>query len=172
MKKELSIIVLMLIFIVLPINLKSQESFTSTSTSTSVSTPISFNIQGGYSWLTGVVGGEIQIGHIGLAGGWMPTTMPLSGTKVNSGCFAATYYTSTPSQDGYSLYLSGGVSTQGYQYEDTWGGEITLPTAIIMVGSKYETGGLYLKSGIGYGWCEEAGVFTFEITLGLKIFGN
>lgn len=134
-------------------------------------TPYSVNAHGGYSWLNGVLGGEVQFGHVGLAAGWMPAKMPLSGTKVNSGCFNATYYSGTP-VDEYSFYLSAGVSSAGYRYEDSWGGESTEPITIVMLGSKYDSGGVYCKAGVGYGWCDQAGAFAFEILLGFKLFGN
>lgn len=131
--------------------------------------PITLSISGGYSWLTGVVGGELQFGNLGLAGGWMPTTMPLSGTKINSGCFAVSYY--YPENNFYS-YVSAGISTQGYRYEDTWGGENTQAMTIIMVGEKLQNNRFWMKAGVGYGWCDQGEAWTGEITLGLILFGN
>jgi hypothetical protein len=158
--------VLLTIFMSLAIIIAS-----TTANAQSTPTPYSISAHGGYSWLNGVLGGEVQFGHVGLAAGWMPTKMPLSGTKVNSGCFNATYYSGTPVDD-YSFYLSAGVSTAGYRYEDSWGGEDIEPITIIMLGSKYDSGGVYCKAGVGYGWCDQAGIVAFEILLGFKLFGN
>lgn len=140
------------------------------------STPFALRAQGGYSWINGVVGAEAQFGKIGLSGGWMPTKMPLSGEKISSIGGAITYYTLPADQEGYSGYVSVGVASQGYRYELTsswgYGEEETLPMTIVMVGYKYDSGGVNCKLGAGYGWCEVAGAFTFEITLGFTLFGN
>ena len=160
MKKSLLTICLTLALL-LPLNSNAQ-------------TPTTFNVTGGYSWLSGVVGGELQIGKFGLSGGWMPTSMPMSGTRINSYGFAGTIYSTKAGETGYSCYLSVGGATQGYRYEDSWGGESTAPMTIIMLGSKYDSGGFYTKAGLGYGWCSdpEVGAFAFEITLGLTLFSK
>ena len=138
MKKFLLTMVLMM-GILFSSNLKAQYSEVSSPT------PFGISLQGGYSWLNGVVGGEIQYGHFSVSGGWMPTTMPVSGAKVTSGCFAGTYYSATSLND-YAAYISVGVSTKGYQYEDLYGNGGTEPVTIVMVGSKYEApSGLWLK---------------------------
>lgn len=133
-------------------------------------TPIAFNVQGGYSWLNGVVGAELQIGHFGLSGGWMPTTMPLSGAKINSYSFAGTYYSEPNSQ--FSSYLSVGVASQGYRYEDSWGNGATAPVTILMVGLKEEADIFSVKAGLGYGWSDQGDAWTFEATIGLVLFSN
>jgi hypothetical protein len=160
MKKVLLTICLSLMLIIMSTTVNAQ------------STPFSLNVQGGYSWLNGVVGAEAQFGKIGLSGGWMPCKMPMSGTKVNSIGLAATYYTLPANQEGYSAYISAGVASDGYRYEDSWGDEAISPMTIVMIGSKYDSGDMNCKLGIGYGWCDEAGVFTFEITLGFSLFSN
>jgi len=160
MKKLFTIICLVITFMLLSPNANAQEK------------PFSLSASGGYSWLTGVVGGEAQFGNWGLGGGWMPVKMPMSGEKINSIGLGVTYYTLPAGQEGTSLYASLGFASQGYQYQDSWGGEETLPVTIVMVGTKYDTGGVWLKGGLGYGWCEALGAFTFEITLGLTLFGN
>jgi hypothetical protein len=140
------------------------------------STPFAFRAQGGYSWINGVVGAEAQFGKFALSGGWMPTKMPLSGEKISSIGGAITYYTLPADEEGYSYYASVGFASQGYRYELTsswgYGEEETLPMTIVMVGYKYDSGGVNCKLGAGYGWCEVAGAFTFEITLGFTLFGN
>jgi len=160
MKKRLLMICLT-IALLLPLNLRAQTATT-------------FSIHGGYSWLNGVVGAELQVGKFGISGGWMPAKMPMSGESISSYGFAVTLYSANAGETGYSMYLSGGGASQGYRYEDTWGGEATAPVAIIMVGSKYDSGGVYSKVGIGYGWCSdpEVGAFAFEILLGFTLFGK
>ena len=144
----------------------------SLSTTTKAQTPMSFSVHGGYSWLTGVVGAEAQFGNIGLAGGWMPTKMPMSGEKISSYSGAVTYYTSKAGEEGSSFYITGAMASQGYRYEDSWGGESTSPITIIAVGTKYDAGGVWSKVGVGYGWCDLASAWTFEISLGFVLFGN
>lgn len=61
-------------------------------TTTNAQTPMSLSVHGGYSWLTGVVGAEAQFGNIGIAAGWMPTKMPMSGERVHSFSGAISYY--------------------------------------------------------------------------------
>lgn len=164
--KKFLLMMCLTIALLLPSKLNAQMS------SAIVPTPFSFSVVGGYSWLSGVVGGEIQYGKFGVEGGWMPTSMPMSGEKIDSWGLAATYYTLPTGVDGTSFYGSVGVASQGYQYEDSWGYESTLPVTIIMIGSKYDVGGVFFKAGCGYGWCEDLGAFTFEVTLGFKLFGN
>jgi hypothetical protein len=79
-------------------------------------TPIALNLHGGYSWLNGVAGGELQIGRIGISGGWMPARMPISGDPLSSIGVAGTIYSSSAGELGYSGYVSAGVASQGYQY--------------------------------------------------------
>jgi len=150
--------------------------FVSLSMITNAQTPMALRVQGGYSWINGVVGGELQIGKFGVSGGWMPCKMPLSGDKISSIGGALTYYTLPADEEGYSYYASVGVASQGYRYELTsswgYGEEATLPMTIIMVGYKYDSGGVNFKLSGGYGWCEEAGAWTFEATLGFTLFGN
>jgi len=158
MKTFLLVLCLMVIMI-LSSNAQSQPS------------PFALSVHGGYSWLDGVVGGDLQTGLFGLSAGWMPTTMPLSGDPVNSLCAAISIY-SGPVTDAYTWYGSFGVASDGYQYEDTYGGEGTEAVYIAMVGTRYNSPKVYLKAGIGYGWNEWAGVWTGEITLGIPLFKN
>jgi hypothetical protein len=134
-------------------------------------TPTSFSVHGGYSWLNGVVGAELQSGCFGISGGWMPTTMPISGDKVNSYGFAVSLYSGPPSET-ISYYLSGGIASDGYQYEDSYGYGKTEAVTIIMAGTKYNFNSFYAKLGLGYGFCSEANSFTFEATIGIPLFKN
>jgi hypothetical protein len=129
-----------------------------------------FSVHGGYSWLNGVVGADLHIGNIGISGGWMPTSMPISGNRVNSYGGAFSIYTGKPDETSY--YASIGVASQGFRYEDTWGYEATSPMTIVMVGVKSGTDKFNFKLGAGYGWCEYGDAWTFEATLGFVLFKN
>ena len=140
-------------------------------------TPMTLNGHAGYSWLNGVVGGEIQAGHIGFSAGWMPVSMPYSGDPVNSAGIAGTYYTLPAGQPGYGAYISAGIATAGYQEEiyDSYGyyDGTTAPMTIIMIGTKWQgERGWYSKGGVGYGWCDYGDAFTFEILIGFTLFSN
>ena len=162
--KKILVLLLLTVALMLPSTLNAQ-------------TPITLSGQAGYSWLSGVVGGELQFGHIGLGAGWMPTSMPYSGDPVNSTGIYGTWYTLPAGQPGYSGYLSAGVATAGYQ-EETYTSSgyydgFTSPMTIIMVGTKWQNDtGWFGKCGIGYGWCDYAEAFTFEITVGFTLFSN
>jgi len=168
--KKILVMMCLTVVLVLPSKLNAQMS------NSTVVTPGSASIVGGYSWLNGVDGAELQYGKFGVEGGWMPAKMPLSGNKISSYGVAVTYYTLPAGQEGYSSYISAGVASSGYRYEITsnygYSDEYVLPMTIIMVGEKYNSGGMFFKIGGGYGWCEEAGAWTFEITLGFTLFGN
>jgi hypothetical protein len=162
MKKVIILLSLMIIILLTSVNLNAQSG----------PTPVAFNVQGGYSWINGVVGAEAQFGHVAISGGWMPARMPVSGDNINSMGAAVTYYSLPANMDGYSYYGSVGFASAGYRYEDSYYYGYTLPVTVVMIGTKYTTGGVNCKAGIGYGWCEEAGAFAFEITLGFTLFGN
>jgi hypothetical protein len=136
------------------------------------STPFSANIHGGYSWINGVVGGELKVGHFGLSGGWMPTKMPMTREKLNSLGTAVSLYTLPANEYGSSYYASLGVASHGYRYEDSWGNASSSPMTIAMIGVQYDTYGVYSKIGGGYGWCDYGNAWTFEILLGFRLFGN
>jgi hypothetical protein len=162
--KKILLMMFLTVVLLLPSKLNAQQ------------TPMAFNLQGGYSWINGVLGAEAQFGKIGVSGGWMPCKMPISGDKISSYGGAITYYTLPAGQEGYSYYISAGIASSGYRYELAsnygYSDEAVLPMTIIMVGYKYDSGGINCKLGTGYGWCEEAGAWTFEITLGFTLFGN
>ena len=132
------------------------------------------SVQGGYSWLSGVVGGDLQVGQLGVSAGWMPTKMPLSGEKLSSIGVAGTLYSGNYDESGY--YVSLGVASNGYRYEysSSWGANDskTSPMTIAMLGYKYGSEDMNLKLGVGYGWCDYAKTWTWEITLGIPILKN
>lgn len=136
---------------------------------------IAGNVQGGYSWLNGVVGAELLLGHIGVSTGYFPAKMPGSGESIASISWAVTYYGGLWDESGY--YGSIGMASAGYRAQTSYNGgaygsDVVAPMWIAMVGYKYGSySGFNLKGGVGYGWCEYAGVFTWEITLGFA-FGN
>ena len=159
MKKLLAILVLLLTL--------SSSTFAQYSEAPQVD-PFAINVHGGYSWLDGVLGLDMQYNHWGLSGGWMPNHTPLYGTSVPSWSIAGTAYS------GYwyenSLYLSIGVASTGYVVEDSYYGYETYPMSIVMGGYKWAGQNLYMKLGVGYGWCEYAGTWTGEITIGYPLF--
>jgi len=156
---------LVLIFLVLNINTNAQYSAT---TPDPYVLPFAFNIHGGYSWLDGVLGADLQWDNLGISGGWMPNTMPLSGRSVPSYSIAASCYSGHYYEN--SVYLSIGVASTGYLYEDSYGYEETMPMTIVMGGYKWAGENLYLKMGVGYGWCNQGNTWTGEITLGYTLF--
>ena len=162
--KKILLTLMLTIALTLPSTLKSQ-------------TPITLSGQAGYSWLSGIVGGEAQFGHIGIGAGWMLTSMPYSGNPVNSTGIYGTYYTLPTGQPGYSGYFSVGVATAGYQ-EETYSSSgyydgFTAPITILMVGTKWQSErGIYSKCGLGYGWNEYTDDITFEFLIGFTLFSN
>ena len=49
-------------------------------------------VQGGYSWINGMIGAELQFDRIGISGGYYPAVMPGSGDPISSFSVAATWY--------------------------------------------------------------------------------
>ena len=147
-------------------------------TETKAQTPSALSITGGYSWLNGVVGADFQYANIGVSGGWMPTTMPLSGDRISSfGAAFSLYSREYMSSMGSSRwYASIGYASQGYryQYTSTYSGssEMTSPMTIVMGGIKNTYNNMFVKLGGGYGWCEYANAFTFELIIGINLFNN
>jgi len=136
---------------------------------------VALNVQGGYSWLNGVVGVEVLPGHWGVSAGYFPAKMPGSGDPVTSISWAVSYYDGLWDESGY--YASVGMASAGYRYQESWNGgawgnNIVEPMWIGMIGYKYSSySGWNMKAGGGYGWNSHTGAFTWEITLG-KSFGN
>lgn len=129
-----------------------------------------FTVQGGYSWLNGVVGAEYQMGHIAISAGYYPAKMPGSGDPIASFSGAVTWYDGLWSESGY--YASIGFASAGYRHETSynggaWGSDIVSPMTIGMIGYKYGSyTGYNMKLGFGYGWCDQASTFTWELTIG------
>lgn len=134
---------------------------------------VSLGINTGYSWLTGVVGGELEVGHFTGGFGYMPTSMPGSGDPITSISWFISYQDAV-FQESSGYYVSFGQAMKGYRAQTSYNGgaygdDLTAPMFIGMIGYKYNWySGLNLKGGVGYGWCEYAGVFAWEITLGYK----
>lgn len=153
-----------------------------------VNAQVGFSLNGGYSWINGVIGAEVFIGdYVGLSTGWMPTSMPKSGEKLSSWGFGISGYQSSIYENG--TYASFGIASKGYRYEETRSEyttiynyntgryendytsssyEETQPMSILMVGYRWGWGdGTTLKAGVGYGWCEQASAISFEIIIGI-----
>lgn len=126
-------------------------------------TKSAFTVQGGYSWLNGVVGAEIQLYKIGFSGGYFPAKMPLTNDPISSFSFGISYY---PRAFDDGIYLSWGLAGAGYRYETTNGDSDVKPMNIVMAGYRFWAGSLSMKGGAGYGWCSESNTFTGELTLG------
>jgi hypothetical protein len=134
---------------------------------------VSLGINTGYSWLSGVVGGELDAGHWGVGVGWMPTSMPGSGESLTSISWFVTY-SDAIFKESSGYYVTVGQALKGYREEysyngGSYGDGITAAMWIGMVGYKYNWySGLNLKGGVGYGWCEYAGSVAWECTLGYQ----
>lgn len=146
--------------------------FFSTSLVSNAQGPWAVSAHGGYSWMTGVVGADIQFSYFEISGGWMPTSMPMSGEKINNVSFAVTANTLQPGDNGYGFYLTLASASDGYRYEDSWGSAETYSMTILGGGMRYNNGPLWLKGGGGYGWCDQGKAWTWEVTLGLMLFKN
>jgi len=142
------------------------------------------SLWGGYSWLNGVVGAEVQYGHFGISGGYFPAKMPGSGDRISSFSAAVTWYgknneflNNHSGALGACYYGSIGFASAGYRsqvnYNSTgWTDDYISPMTIAMVGVKSYAQKWSFKLGAGYGWCSEAGVFTWEIGLGYALFSS
>lgn len=134
----------------------------------------SLSVNGGYSWIGGAIGGDLQIGKFGISGGWMPCKMPISGDRVNSYSIGISMYSFSPDSKGF--YASVGVTSAGHRREETIGGNITnrmtSPMTIVMVGIKSCYKDATFQIGCGYGWCQYIQNFTFEISLGYVLLSN
>lgn len=134
----------------------------------------SLGVNAGYSWLSGIVGAEVEIGHVSGGFGYMPTSMPGSGEPVSSISWFVTYQDAV-FQESSGYYIGFGQALKGYREETSYNGgawtdAVVAPIWIGMVGYKYNwDAGLNMKWGVGYGWCEYAGTFLWEITIGYKI---
>ena len=69
------------------------------------------------------------------------------------------------------VFGSIGIASAGYRYEiaynsGPYGDAVVLPMTIGMIGYKAHWGAWRAKVGGGYGWCSEAGVFTWELVIG------
>lgn len=131
-------------------------------------------VQGGYSWLEGVVSVGGQVGYWGGMIGYFPAKMPGDGTTVAGICWDITWYNSKWYESG--MYASIGMNSAGYRYQasyngGSWTDNVVEPMWIGMLGYKYGSDLLYLKGGVGYGWNSHATAFTYEITIGFAI-GN
>lgn len=127
-------------------------------------------VQGGYDWLEGNIAAAGQFGNIGLTLGQFYTTMPGSGDEVTGFCWSVSLNDGNWDQSGY--YLSIGQNSAGYRYElsvngGSWDSDIIEPMWIGMLGYKVVTySGIFIKLGVGYGWCDYASAFTYGISLG------
>lgn len=150
----------------------------------SQSYPTDVSLWGGYSWLNGVVGGEAQFGNFSVSAGYFPAKMPGDKTPVTSISWAVTYYGASNKtlNEGFGAgqacyYASIGSASAGYRYQASYGGgswtdDIVEPMWIAMVGVKSYVNKWQFKVGGGYGWCDYANAFAWEVGLSYALFSN
>lgn len=122
----------------------------------------SFNIQSGYSYLSGIIGVEYQKGHFGIAAGYVPAKLPISGDYVSSFSSSISYY--LKKWDKSTPYLSLGMASAGYRVNDE-----VLPITILMAGYKYNMDMWYFKGSLGTGWNQNSLGVQGEIMVGYHI---
>lgn len=130
------------------------------------------NVQGGYSWSNGVIGAELQAGHLAFSLGYFPTKMPGSNEPLSSISGNFTWYGGNWNESSY--YASVGVASAGYRSQMNynnggWSNDVVSPMTIFMIGYKGCVDNLNMKIGGGYGWCDYANSWTFELTVGWAI---
>jgi len=142
------------------------------------------SVGGGYSWLQGVANVEAQFGHFGIGAGYFPAKMPGSGDPISSFSAAVTWYGKTneflnnhSGALGACYYGSIGFASAGYRSQisyngGAYGSDVVQPMTIGMLGVKSYAGKFSFKLGAGYGWCEYAGVFTWEVGLQYALFSS
>ncbi|MFW5847923.1 MAG: hypothetical protein ACOCVF_03305 [bacterium] len=119
----------------------------------------SFNVNLGYSYLNGMIGGELQLGHIAFSGGYFIS-------EYESWSMAVSLYETE--WDESSFYISYGIASTGYVNESPYG-IILSPTNIAMFGLRFGGDPMNLKAGMGYQWCEYDDGLTWEVTLGIVL---
>lgn len=118
----------------------------------------SITVQTGYSYSTGLLGVEYQLGKIGIAAGWIPLRMPESHEFISSFSAAITAYNCDWNESGW--YASAAFASKAYRSE-----EIVSPMTILSLGYKQHMGsGLSIKGGVGYGWCQYGAYPSLEAT--------
>lgn len=128
------------------------------------------NVWGGYSWLNGVVGAEVQLEHFGIGAGYYPTKMPNTGENISSFSAAITYYTKSNKQlksKDMCYYGSLGMASAGYRHD----GDVE-PVYIGILGLRFNIDKLQLKVGGGYGFNAMENKWMFEIGLSYRLFTN
>jgi len=142
------------------------------------------SVWGGYSWLNGVVGAEVQYGNFGVSAGYFPAKMPGSGDPISSFSAAVTWYgknndylNNHSGALGACYYGSFGFASAGYRSQisyngGAYGSDVVEPMLIGMLGVKSYVNKWQFKLGAGYGWCDYAGVFTWEIGLSYALFSS
>jgi len=125
-------------------------------------------VRGGYSWLTGVIGTELQINNFGFGFGWMPTPYLLNDQRINAYGIDVTYYNGLPNQN--SFYISGSYIINGYEYESDYYGTQIIDMMAILIGYKVSLSIFDLKFGLGTGFNSDNVIIIVEATIGLNIF--
>jgi len=130
----------------------------------------SINVWGGYSWLNGIIGAEVQLEHFGISAGYYPAKMPDTKENIPSFSAAVTYYTKSnkllKSKD-MCYYGSLGMASAGYRHD----GDVD-PIYIGMTGLRFNINKLQLKVGGGYGFNNIENKWMFEAGISYGLFTN
>ena len=131
-----------------------------------------FFIRIGSSQFTGLLGGEIQVGHFSLEGGYAYIPLPQLNEPWNMAGVGLSYYTGNPFDN--SFYATIGYSFNGVakmtrlsdnSYIAEYGNSIPL-----IVGYKWGgTAWFSLKGGLGYQFSSIGNSFTVDLTIGIAL---
>jgi len=128
-------------------------------------------VNGGYSWSKGVIGAEWKSGHWGLALGYMPTKMPMSGNPVASVSAAVSIYSIPQGDiDMFGWYGTLAAASAGYRMENSYGQSQVETMTILTGGLMMDIDLFYFSFGAGYGFYAGGSTPTLEVTLGIKIW--
>ena len=154
MRKFLSLLILL---IALNLSVKSQtdqpESY--------------FFARCGYSWINGVIGGELFFNKVSIGGGWMTDVAPFTDNNISFICAQISYYNKGTNEN--SNYCSFGMANNN-PYDNIY--ETDQPETIFVgiLGYRWFCRNFDFKAGIGYGGANKYGRFTGEIGAGIKIY--
>lgn len=128
------------------------------------------NIWGGYSWLNGICGAEVQLKNFGIGAGYYPAKMPDSGKNIASFSAALTYYSKSNKQlkpKDMCYYWSLGMASAGYRKDND-----VEPIYIGMLGLRLNFNKLQFKAGGGFGFNGMENSWKFEAGLSYRLFTN
>lgn len=135
-------------------------------TETETKAQMTLNVNTGYSWVTGVVGAEVQYKYVALGCGYFPAKYPMSEEPISSLSGHLTLYNHLYGTSCY--YLTVGIASAGYRYENSYGAQRSQPVTIVILGYRLVIDNIDLKVGCGYGFISnrDDGIFTPELKIG------